>query len=185
LKQPPLRQLNPSLACFARRSSLRSSQSDKVKDIETTFNLFKYATEVTGAEWSEVSVAKSPCPTLKVVGLVTAAINAKEEAKRMKPEPGMVGAIDLKAKAANNFDFITQGTVVKAVKAVQDKFLGDLPEDAVKGSYQSERNVDDAVEHNVSVSPSLEDTETMKRRLNDLIEKGELNCTDNPELCGL
>ena len=29
----------------------------------------------------------------------------------MKPEPGMVGAIDLKAKAANNFDFITQSTV--------------------------------------------------------------------------
>jgi hypothetical protein len=167
---------------------LRSSQSDKVKDIETTFNLFKYATSVTGAEWPEVSVAKSPCPTLKVVGLVTAAINAKEEAKRMKPEPGMVGAIDLKAKAANNFDAITQGTVVKAVKAVQDKFLGDLPEDAVKGSYQAERKVDDKVERgteNVQVETQAKDVERMKRRLNDLIEKGELNCTDNPELCEL
>mmetsp|Transcript_6467 Transcript_6467/g.12938 ORF Transcript_6467/g.12938 Transcript_6467/m.12938 type:complete len:531 (-) Transcript_6467:147-1739(-) len=169
-------------------SIYENEQSDKVKDVDTTYNLFKYATKVTGAEWPEVNVAKSPCPTLKVVGLVTAAINAKEEAKRMKPEPGMVGAIDLRAKAANNFDFITQSTVVKAVKAVQDKFLGDLPEEAVNGSYQSERSVDDAVGHapeNVSVSPSSEEMERMKRRLDDLIEKGELNCTDNPELCEL
>ena len=62
-------------------SIFENEQSDKVKDIETTFNLFKYATQVTGAEWPEPHVAKSPCPTLKVVGLVTAAINAKEEVR--------------------------------------------------------------------------------------------------------
>ncbi|GMH54826.1 hypothetical protein TrLO_g13671 [Triparma laevis f. longispina] len=178
-------------------SIFENEQSDKVKDIETTFNLFKYATQVTGAEWPEPHVAKSPCPTLKVVGLVTAAINAKEEAKRMKPEPGMVGAIDLKAKAANNFDFITQSTVVKVVKAVQDRFLGELPEDAIQGSFQEEKKVSEAplehIEHKVAGEGShveilaghhdvadvhakvgKEDTQPMRERLSAMFEKTEL-----------
>ena len=122
-------------------SIFENEQSDKVKDIETTFNLFKFATQVTGAEWPEANVAKSPCPTLRVVGAVTEMMNAKEEAKRMKPEPGMVGGQNLamKAKAANGLDFAFTSTVGKVVAAAQEKFLGDLPEDAIQGSYQKEK----------------------------------------------
>ena len=54
-------------------------------------DLWKYSTLVTGAEWPLAYQPKSPCPTLKVVGAVTTFMNAKEEAKRMKPGPGVVG----------------------------------------------------------------------------------------------
>ena len=74
----------------------------------------------------------------------------------MTPEPGMVGAIDLKAKAANNFDLLTQGTVVKAVKAVQDKFLGELPEDAIEGSFQEEKKAKVHITHDHHVPKTVE-----------------------------
>ena len=148
-------------------SIFENEQSDKVKDLETTFNLFKYASEVSGAEWPEANVAKSPCPTLKVVGAVTAAINAKEEAKRMKPEPGMVGgqsiAIAARAKAAKAAD--TASTpLVGLVKTVQDKFLGDLPVEATSGSFQVEKK-DGAVE----LLEEAEDLSRVRERVEELV----------------
>ena len=53
--------------------------------------LFKYSSIVTDAKWPVPNQPKSPCPTLKVVGAVTQALNAKQEAKRMEAQPGMVG----------------------------------------------------------------------------------------------
>ena len=41
-------------------------------DQDTASDLFKYSTIVTGAEWPPANQPKSPCPTLKVIGAITA-----------------------------------------------------------------------------------------------------------------
>jgi len=70
-----------------------NDQSDKVLDAQLAADLFKYSSIATGAEWPAANLAKQASPTLQVVGAVTAFINAKEEAKRMAPRPGMVGGL--------------------------------------------------------------------------------------------
>ena len=73
-------------------SIYENDQSDKVRDPEkgniihllthslthsftnllmTAAELFKLATQVTGAEWPAVKGAVSPCPTLRVIGFIT------------------------------------------------------------------------------------------------------------------
>ena len=72
-------------------SIYENDQSDKVLDRELGQQLFKYSSIVTGAEWPAANQPKSPCPTLKVIGTITEVMNRKEELKRMKPGPGVVG----------------------------------------------------------------------------------------------
>ena len=74
-------------------SIYENDQSDKVLDKELASDLFKYSAEVTGAQWPPANQPKSPCPTLKVIGAVTAMVHAKEEAKRMAPAPGNVAGM--------------------------------------------------------------------------------------------
>ena len=52
-------------------SIYENDQSDKVLDIELAVDLFQLSTQATGAEWPDVSVAVSPCPTLRVIGALT------------------------------------------------------------------------------------------------------------------
>ena len=98
-------------------------------------DLWKYSTLVTGAEWPLAYQPKSPCPTLKVVGAVTKVMNAKEEAKRMKPGPGVVGGA-----AGHVADAVLGHTIGFAAKKAQDLLLGELPEEAVEGSFQTTKS---------------------------------------------
>ena len=73
-------------------SIFENDQSDKVLDADKATRLYKYATAVTGAEWPSAKQPKSPCPTLRVIGLVTDMVNQKEELQRMaKADQGVVG----------------------------------------------------------------------------------------------
>lgn len=60
-------------------SIYENDQSDKVRNIETSADLFRYATRVTGAEWEEAQSAVSPCPTLRVIAAVTKLIEKRED----------------------------------------------------------------------------------------------------------
>jgi len=122
-------------------SIYENDQSDKVLDAELARTLWKYSTEITGAKWPLANQPKSPCPTLKVIGAVTQAANAKEEAKRMAPQEGMVagsGVDILMGGTVNVADKVVASTVGKTVGFVQRKLLGDLPEEAITGSFQEE-----------------------------------------------
>jgi hypothetical protein len=60
-------------------SIYENDQSDKVRNIVTSADLFRYATRVTGAEWEEAQSAVSPCPTLRVIAAVTKLIEKRED----------------------------------------------------------------------------------------------------------
>jgi hypothetical protein len=119
-------------------SIYENEQSDKVLNKELASDLFKYSAEVTGAEWPAAYQPKSPCPTLKVIGAVTAYMNAKEEAKRMKPGKGIVGGLGGKTigATAKVADAVLGNTVGRVAKTAQDALLGGLPTEAT-GSSQS------------------------------------------------
>ena len=92
-------------------SIFENDQSDKVLDAEKAAALWKYSTIVTGSDWPEANQPKSPCPTLKVIGAVTDFMNAKEEAKRLKEEPGMVAGKGI----------VVTAVVAKAADTVLDR----------------------------------------------------------------
>ena len=123
-------------------SIFENDQSDKVRNAQTAFDLFKYSTIATSADWPDANVAKSPCPTLKVVGAVTGMMNAKEEAKRMKPAAGMVAGsgitVKAAARAAKTADSLLDKTLGRVVRGAQSALLGKIPDTAVEGSYQKD-----------------------------------------------
>ena len=130
-------------------SIYENEQSDKVRNLETAIDLFKYSSVVTGAQWPEANVAKSPCPTLKVIGAITDAMNAKEEAKRMKAQPGMVAGsgANILGTGAYAADFVLKNTVGRAKRVAQRALLGALPEEAVTGSFQEENTAARGPDH--------------------------------------
>lgn len=78
-------------------SIFENDQSDRVRDPETATLLWKYATQITKAEWPLAKSPKSPCPTLVVIGAVTALLD-KVEAKKVgklnnKDEPKTMGEL--------------------------------------------------------------------------------------------
>lgn len=68
-------------------SIYENDQSDKVRDPYTSDLMWKYSTKVTGAEWPLAKAPVSPCPTLKVISLVTAIAETKEDAQRKLKKP--------------------------------------------------------------------------------------------------
>jgi len=118
-------------------SIYENDQSDKVLNQDTASDLFKYSTMITGAEWPEANQPKSPCPTLKVIGAITAASNKKEEMKRMQASPGMVAGkgIVITATAAKAVD-AGQSLIFLPLRIVQRVLLGKLPDRATSGSFQ-------------------------------------------------
>jgi len=123
-------------------SIYENDQSDKVLNVETAAMLWKGSTLAAGAQWPPANQPKSPCPTLKVVGAATKMMNAKEEAKRMTPAPGnvAVGVAGKVAGAAGTVVDVAMGkTVGSAVKLAQSRLLGELPQEAVTGSFQEEK----------------------------------------------
>jgi protochlorophyllide reductase len=122
-------------------SIYENDQSDKVLNVETASDLWKYSTQVTGAVWPPANQPKSPCPTLKVVGAATAMMNAKQEAKRFTPAPGNVGvgvAGNIAGVAGTVVDTAVGGTIGTAVKFAQSKLLGEVPDEAKQGSFQED-----------------------------------------------
>lgn len=91
-------------------SIYENDQSDKVLDAELARTLWKYSTEITGAEWPPANQPTSPPPFLKVIDAATKAANAKEEARRMRPQEGMV--------AGSGEDILAGGTTSAAGKVV-------------------------------------------------------------------
>lgn len=59
-------------------SIYENDQSDKVHDSEKTDLLWKYSTQMTGAEWAPAKAPISPCPTLRVISFVTNLLDSQE-----------------------------------------------------------------------------------------------------------
>jgi protochlorophyllide reductase len=112
-------------------SIYENEPSDKVLDKGVAQQLWKYSSQLTGASWPPANQPRSPCPTLVVVGAVTKAMNAKEEAKRMKPGVGVVAG-----SAGYVVDAVAGNTVGLVAKTLQDTLLGGLPVDAKEGTFQ-------------------------------------------------
>jgi len=104
-------------------SIYENDQSDKVLNVETASDLFKYSTAITGSNWPQPNQPKSPTPTLKVIGAVTDFVNAKEEARRLQPSPGTVGGVADK-ETGGTVDVAAGSTVV------------ELPTEPLDGSFQ-------------------------------------------------
>mmetsp|Transcript_88714 Transcript_88714/g.153522 ORF Transcript_88714/g.153522 Transcript_88714/m.153522 type:complete len:561 (+) Transcript_88714:58-1740(+) len=120
-------------------SIYENDQSDMVLDKELSADLWEHSATVTGAEWPAAYQPKSPCPTLKVIGAITAYSNKKEELKRMKPGEGVVGTVG--GTTAKLTDAILGNTIGRVAKTAQRTLLGRLPEEAVSGSYQETKGL--------------------------------------------
>jgi protochlorophyllide reductase len=60
-------------------SIFECDQSDKVRDMDMWASLWKLSTQVTGAEWMPARSQVSPCPTLRVISILTNIIEARED----------------------------------------------------------------------------------------------------------
>ena len=124
-------------------SIFENDQSNKVLDIELAVDLFQLSTQATGAKWPEVSVAVSPCPTLRVIGALTERSNKKQDAKRKKQDatmPALASKADLS----------------KLTKKHR-KFLESLPAEAIAGSeYEEILAADAAAAAEEEEAPELE-----------------------------
>ena len=67
-------------------SIYENDQSDKVRDFENMAQLWKYTTQITGAVWPLARGMTSPCPTLKVIGAVTAVLDKQQQLTRAPPK---------------------------------------------------------------------------------------------------
>jgi hypothetical protein len=136
-------------------SIYENDQSDKVNNVELAVDLFKYSTEITGAKWPDKKTVVSPCPTLKVIGAISAGMIAKEELKRMAERPGfdedgtpIKPKLSAKKKAVVVADKVVGGTVGRALRPIlrfaNRRILGRLPEEAITGSFQEEKPLEEA-----------------------------------------
>eukprot|EP00322_Chrysochromulina_rotalis_P001541 CAMPEP_0115855714 /NCGR_PEP_ID=MMETSP0287-20121206/14684_1 /TAXON_ID=412157 /ORGANISM="Chrysochromulina rotalis, Strain UIO044" /LENGTH=537 /DNA_ID=CAMNT_0003309875 /DNA_START=3 /DNA_END=1616 /DNA_ORIENTATION=+ len=120
--------------------------SERMVDFGRCQDLWKGATKLTNAEWPPAYQPRSPCPTLVVIGAITKAQNAKEDAKRTLEglEPDEAGAsVPIKSIGAKvlggtgvAIDAIASNTIGRAGKLAQDKLLGGMVEEALEGSFQ-------------------------------------------------
>ena len=130
-------------------SIYENDQSDKVNNLELSVELFRTATEITGAKWPEAKTFTSPCPTLKVIGAISKNMIAREELKRMADRPGFNEdgtpmKLGKRKKAALIADkVIVQGvlgnTVGRVGKLAGRVLLGRIPDTAKQGSFQEEK----------------------------------------------
>lgn len=133
-------------------SIYENDQSGKVNNIELGVELFKTSTEITGAEWPDVSQIRSPCPTLNVIGAVSKAMIEKEELKRMEERPGFdedgnVIQLTKRKKAKRVAQKVVGGVFKRTIGRVAGfasrRLLGKVPETALEGSFQEEKPLED------------------------------------------
>jgi len=124
--------------------------AEELLDMELSHDLWKHATALTAANWPPAYQPRSPCPTLVVVGAITKAMNAKEEAKRTlagieaPAEAEADGSARVAAKVGATLlgstgmalDVVAGHTIGRAAKLAQDRLLGGMVNEALEGSYQ-------------------------------------------------
>lgn len=116
-----------------------------MNNIDLGISLFRSSTEITGAEWPDVTAVRSPCPTLNVIGAISKQMIEKEELKRMVERPGLNAdgtAIQLskrkKAKvvAQKVVGGVLKNTIGRVGRFASKRLLGKVPETAIEGSFQ-------------------------------------------------
>ena len=136
-------------------SIYENDQSDKVNNVEFAVDLFKYSTAITGAKWPDTKTVVSPCPTLKVIGAVSNAMISREELKRMSDRPGfnedgtpIAPKITAVKKTQLVADKVVGGilgkTVGRVARFANRRVLGRLPDEALTGSFQEEKPLEEA-----------------------------------------
>ena len=114
----------------------------QVEDVELVQELWKQSARLTRSTWPTPNQPRSPCPTLVVIGAITKANNAKEEAKRTLEglEEDGQGGFRVRAKVIGGtgsvVDAVVGGTIGRAGKLAQDKLLGGHVKEALEGSWQ-------------------------------------------------
>lgn len=165
-----------------------NDQSGKALDIDLAMNLFKYSTKIIGGEWPKIKRVTSPCPTLKVVGAVSKAMIAREELKRMQERPGFNAdgtpiklKLNKRQKTKLVVDKVTSGILRNTIGRVgrfAGRFvLGRVPEEALSGSYQAEKEIERPQILRES-SMEKEHQTTLTNEVDDSSE-GEIISTDN------
>ena len=133
-------------------SIFENDQSAKVNNIELGVELFRTSTEITGAEWPDVSAMTSPCPTLNVIGAISKAMIEKEELKRMEERPGFdadgnVIKLSKRKKVKRVAQKVVGGVLSRTVGRVggflSRRLLGRVPETAIEGSFQEEKPLEE------------------------------------------
>jgi len=129
-------------------SIFENDQSAKVNNVELGVDLFRYSTEITGAEWPFATQITSPCPTLKVVGAISKAMISREELKRMEERPGFdTNGYAVKVKRTKKVAIVADKVVAGVLKNTlgrvgrfaSRRLLGKIPEVAIQGSFQEEK----------------------------------------------
>ncbi len=147
-------------------SIYENDQSDKVNNLELSVDLFKTATEITGAEWPQAKTFTSPCPTLKVIGAVSKNMIAREELKRMAERPGFnEDGTPIKLTKRKKAALIADKVIVRGVlgntvgrvgRVAGRLLLGKIPETAKSGSFQDEKPQEGKVAELTPTSPTIE-----------------------------
>lgn len=125
-----------------------------MNNIELGIDLFKASTIITGAQWPDLTVARSPCPTLNVIGAISKGMIEKEELKRMVERPGfdeegkvIKVAISKRKKVKIVAQKVVGGvfrrTVGRVAKFLGRRVLGRVPETALQGTFQEEKPEDE------------------------------------------
>ena len=128
--------------------------SEQVLDFELSQELWKQSAKLTNTEWPTPNQPRSPCPTLVVIGAITKAMNAKEEAKRTLEGLEDDGKGGLKVRAAviggagTVVDAVVGNTIGRAGKLAQEKLLGGQVQEALQGSFQEtkSRSLDERID---------------------------------------
>ena len=160
-------------------SIFENDQSSKVNNVELGIDLFRYSTEITGAKWPDLSVARSPCPTLNVIGAISKSMIEKEELKRMAERPGLNAdgtPIKLskrkraKLVAQKVVGGVTSNTVGRVLKFAGKRLLGRVPDEAIEGSYQEEKPLEESPTNVVpALSISEKDQELLEKEISTQI----------------
>lgn len=160
-----------------------NDQSDKVNNLELCVDLFKSATEITGAKWPEAKTFTSPCPTLMVIGAVSTNMIAREELKRMAERPGFNEdgtpiKMTKRKKAALVADkILVQGvlgnTVGRVGRIAGRLLLGKVPETAIEGSFQEEKPLEEVAAAPVSTDDTTAPPEMIEVKETSFIDVDE------------
>jgi len=118
----------------------------KAYDIDAAYSLVQLCKNITNSEFPAIKQVTSPCPTLKVIGTITKGKVKREELKRMRQgRPGISEPIvDVKlskrqhvaAFADRVVGTVLRQTVGRVARLAGRNVLGEIPEEALTGSYE-------------------------------------------------
>ena len=119
--------------------------TEKAYDIDAAYELVQLCNAITNSSFPAIKQVTSPCPTLKVIGAITKGKVKREELKRMQQgRPGISEpVVDLKpskrqrvaAVADRVVSTVLRQTVGRVARLAGKNMLGEIPEEALSGSY--------------------------------------------------